>query len=204
MIIPTITGPESPEDYPFLVDLGEERFLRQISATEVGVFEGGHLGLTLRAEPAHDAVGAGVPTTLEETDNEEVTLTVHFREGNPASDWAPFDYPVVAGTGWPGGFQTTVVEMKNPLGEPGQVTDANPPATEPAPVPICKVPSLRGYSLRGAKKRLRAAHCVIGGVHFAFRATIDGSKVVKQYRAAGTELAPGTRVAVKLAAAASR
>ena len=201
MVLPTITGPEAPEEYPFRVDLGEEQFLRQVSATEVDAYYAGHSrAFAINAEAAHDAVGAAVPTTLELTGRDVVTLTVHHREGNPAAAWAPFDYPVVGGSGWPGGFQTIVVEMKNPLGEPGQtVIEANPPAsTEPAPVPICKVPSLRGDSLRGAKNRLRAAHCGIGAVHLAAGATLDKGKVVKQFHAAGTELAAGAPIAVKI------
>jgi hypothetical protein len=46
--------------------------------------------------------------------------------------------------------------------------------------------------------RLRAAHCAIGQVHLAAGATAGKGKVVKQFRAAGTDLAAGTPVAVKL------
>lgn len=99
MSFPAITGPQAPEEYPFHVNLGEELVLRQVSATEVGVYyySYGVLAFTLSAEPAHDAEGATVPTTLEETGNAQVTLDVHHREGNPAAGWAPFDYPVVGG-----------------------------------------------------------------------------------------------------------
>jgi hypothetical protein len=201
MVFGTIAGPEAPEEYPFHVGLGEEQFLEQISATEVGAFYPGHApAFLLSAEAAHDAVGATVPTTLQQTGPEQVTLTVHHREGNPAADGAPFVYPITAGTGWPGGFHTVTVEMNNPLGNAGEgVRETNPPApTEPIPVPTCKVPSLRGDSLRGAKNRLRAAHCGIGAVRLAAGATAGNGKVVKQFHAAGTELAAGAPVAVKL------
>jgi hypothetical protein len=201
MVFGTITGPEAPEEYPFHVGLGEEQELRQISATEVGVFEYGHLVFTLRAGTASDAEGARVPTTLEQTGNEEVMLTVRYRQGNPAAGWAPFDYPIVSGPGWPGGFQTEIVIMKNPLGEAEEsIREANPPASlEDPPAPSCKVPSLRGYSLRGAKNRLRAAHCGIGAVRLAAGATAAKGKVVKQFDPAGLELTAGAPVAVKLA-----
>jgi hypothetical protein len=142
-----------------------------------------------------------VPTTLRQTGREQVTLTVHYREGNPAAGGAPFVYPITAGTGWPGGFQTVIVEMNNPFGNANEsVRETNPPApTEPIPAPSCKVPSLRGYSLRGAKNRLRAAHCGIGAVRIAAGATAGKGKVVKQFHPAGLELVAGAPVAVKLA-----
>ena len=202
MSFPTITGPEAPEEYPFNLNLGSEQYLEPISATEVGVFYAGHvLAFTLSAEPAHDAVGATVPTTLQQTGPEQVTLTVHHREGNPAAGWAPFVYPITGGAGWPGGFHTVTVEMNNPFGNANEsVRETNPPApTEPIPVPTCKVPSLRGDSLRGAKIRLRAAHCGIGAVRLAAGATAGKGKVVKQFHPAGLDLAAGAPVAVKLA-----
>jgi hypothetical protein len=202
MQFPTITGPEAPEEYPFRVDLGEEQFLRQVSATEVDVYYAGHQrAFSITAEEAHDAVGAAVPTTLEETGPAEVTLTVHHREGNPGAAGASFVYPISAGSGWTGGFTTVVVPMENPFAQAERkIIEANPPAAiEPPPVITCKVPTLRGYSLRGAKNRLRAAHCGIGAVRLATGATAAKGKVVKQFHPAGSELATGAPVAVKLA-----
>jgi hypothetical protein len=201
MPFPTITGPEAPEEYPFRVDLGEEQFLEQVSSTEVDADYPGHLpAFSITVEPAHDADGATVPTTLELSGREVITLIVHHREGNPAAAWAPFDYPVVGGSGWPGGFRTIVVPMENPFAEAERkIVEANPPAAlEPLPVIACKVPRLRGYSLRGAKNRLRAAHCGIGAIRLAAEATLGKGKVVKQFHPAGTELAAGAPVAVKL------
>jgi hypothetical protein len=201
MYFPEITGSEAADEYPFKVTLGEGQFLRQASSTEVDVDSAGHLGATpITAEEAHDADGAAVPTTLELTSQDVVTLTVHHREGDPAAAWAPFHYPVVDGPGWPGGFQTVTVPMENPFAESERkIIEANPAATlEPAPAITCKVPTLRGYSLRGAKNRLRAAHCGIGAVHLATGATVGKGKVVKQFHDAGTELAAGSPVAVKL------
>jgi PASTA domain len=201
MVLGTITGPEAPEEYPFRIDLGEEQFLEQVSPTEVDADYPGHSrAFAITAEPAHDAVGAAVPTTLELTARDIVTLTIHHREGNPAAAWASFVYPISGGAGWAGGFRTIVVPMENPFAEAERkIIEANPAATlEPLPVPTCKVPSLDGYSLRGAKNRLRAAHCGIGAVHLAAAATAGKGKVVKQFHSAGTELAAGAPVAVKL------
>ena len=178
-------------------------FLEQVSATQVEAYYAGHLpAFEITANEAHDADGATVPTTLELTGREVVTLTVHHREGNPAAAWAPFAYPIIGGPGWPGGFRTIVVPLENPFAiaeAERKIIEANPPApTEPLPVITCKVPTLRGYSLRGAKNRLRAAHCGIGAVRLAAGATAGKGKVVKQFHPAGTELAAGAPVAVKL------
>jgi hypothetical protein len=190
MVLPAITGPGAPQEYPFRVDLGEEQKLTQVSETEALVeYPGGEKAFSIRAEDAHDAEGATVPTSLWVSGRDVVTWVVHYRAGNPAAGGAPFLYPITAGSGWPGGFRTIVVPMTNPLGEPV--------VTEPAKTP-CTVPALRGLGLRGAKARLRAAHCAIGQVRLAKGATAAKGKVVKQFRAAGAELAAGAPVAVKL------
>ena len=201
MVFPEITGPEAPEEYPFHVTLGEEQFLRPVSATEVDAYYPGYQrAFPIIAEEAHDAVGTTVPTTVKLTARDVVTLTVHHREGNPAAAGASFVYPISGGGGWTGGFTTVVVPMENPFAElERKIIEANPPATlEPLPEITCEVPTLRGYSLRGAKNRLRAAHCGFGAVHLAVGATLGKGKVVKQFHPAGTELAAGAPVAVKL------
>jgi hypothetical protein len=182
-----------------------------VSPTEVQVvYTDGTESFAITAEKAHDADGARVPTTLEMTGEDEITLTVHHRAGNPAADGAPFDYPITAGEGWEGGpYQTVIVkgppdetelrEMSERERIERKILEASPAAqVEPPPVVACRVPTLSGYSLRGAKNRLRAAHCGIGAVHIAAGATAGKGKVVKQFHAAGTELAAGAPVAVKL------
>jgi hypothetical protein len=211
-----ITGPESPERHPLRVTLREEQFLEQVSPTEVEAEYAGHsLAFRIVATKAHDADGTNVPTTLEVTGRDVVTLVVHHRAGNPAAGGAPFDYPITPGEGWEGGFQTIIVkgppdetelrEMSERERMEKTIIEASPAAQiEPPPVPTCKVPTLRGYALRGAKNLLRGAHCGIGAVRLAAGATVGKGKVVKQFRAAGTELAAGAPVAVKLGATAPR
>src|ERR1700760_3785149 len=117
---------------------------------------------TLTATPAHDAVGATVPTTLVITGADVVTLTVHHRAGNPAAGEAPFTYPVVAGSGWSGGFRTIVVELRNPnrAAQEQALREASQPAeVEPPPKPDCHVPNLVGLSRKEAAGKLRGAHC---------------------------------------------
>jgi PASTA domain len=184
------------------VALGEDQYLEPVSPTEVQVSYAGHSpAFIINAEKAHDADGASVPTTLEETGRDIVTLTVHYRAGNPAAGGAPFEYPITAGEGWEGGFQTVIVQMSNPNGEPAvSLTDEPSPLI---PAARCTVPRLRGLDLRAAKARLRAAHCGIGEVHLDAGATAGKGKVVKQFRAVGLKLAAGAPVAVKLGAGAS-
>jgi hypothetical protein len=191
-----INGPEAPEEHPFLMELGPRQELRQESETEVGVFSSGELEFSIQAISQHDAEGATVPTTVTVTGPEEITMTVHFRAGNPAAGGAPFVYPILSGSGWEGGWHG-YASLITGEPKPAEATPLAPP-TEPAPVPTCKVPALRGDSLRGAKARLRASHCAVGAVHLADGATAAKGKVVKQSRAAGTVLAAGATVAVKV------
>lgn len=207
-----IRGPTAPEEYPFSVNLGEEQFMEQVDDQEVAVEYAGHVpAFTLKAEPAHAADGANVPTTLELTSRDVVTLVVHHREGSYA-------YPVTAGEGWPGGWREVTIIMGPPdekeIAEGLQreaeeakrrVEEANPPAAiSPRPSITCEVPALRGLPLKAVKARLRAAHCSLGEVRLATGATAGTGKVVKQFRASGTELAIGAPVAVKLGASGAR
>jgi hypothetical protein len=194
-IFSAITGPEAPEEYPFRVTLGEGQSLEQVTPTEVQVLHTGHRpAFTLTAGAAHDAVGSTVPTTLTLTGLDTVTWTISHRAGNPAAGGAPFVYPIVGGTGWEGGFRTTVVEMNNPM------PPATPPPATPLPAPTCAVPYLKGFGLREVKALLRDADCAIGKVRLGRGATRGNGRVVKQFERAGTVLAVGAPVAIKLAA----
>ncbi|MBS1892052.1 MAG: hypothetical protein JST59_12215 [Actinobacteria bacterium] len=195
-VIPQITGPEAPEEYPFRVSLGEEQELVQLTATEVGVeYRSGVMAFILRAAPMHDAEGAAVPVTLAYTGEDVITESVHYRDGNPAAGFAAFRYPIVDGSGWEGGFRTSTVEMNDP-----QQPATEPPAGPVSFAPTCTVPYLRGFGLVAVKKLLRDADCRIGRVRLARGATKVGSHVVKQFRAPGTQLPDGAPVAVRLGA----
>lgn len=189
MSFPDIHGFEDPEDYCWEVQLEEGQELHQVNETEAKVyFEGGHEAFTIKAMEAHDAIGTTVPTTLAVTAPNLITLTVHHRAGNPAAGGAPFDYPVVAGAGWEGGFQTYEVKMPPP-------TEQSPPPSQEPPAPQCEVPVLQGRTLKAARRALVAADCQLGPVRGRRH---PGAKVVKQYRPAYRVLPAGTVVGVKL------
>jgi sugar lactone lactonase YvrE len=115
MIFQTIRDESAPEEYSYRVKLGEEQELRKVSDTTVEVYySSGEAAFAINAEPASDAVGTTVPTTLRKTAEDVVTLTVHYKTG---AEGQPFVYPIVAGSGWEGGFRTINVEMDNSSGE---------------------------------------------------------------------------------------
>lgn len=187
-VFPAIYSPAEPEEFSWEVTLGEEQELRQIDEEEVGVYySDGPLAFVIHAEPAHDAVGATVPTTLRKMGEKVITLTVHHREGNPAAGGAPFVYPIVAGPGWEGGFVTTIIEM--PPGEK-ELSEGDEKR--------CRVPALRGATVAGARRRLLRADCRLGAVTRSAGVTRKTGRVVHQAEPAGSSLAQDARVGIKL------
>lgn len=189
MSFPTIHSSADPEEYSWEVELGAEQELRALDDTHAAVYwtaPGEHVAFSIEAAKAHDAVGATVPTAIEVTQPNIITLTVHHRAGNPAAGGASFTYPISQGPGWEGGFQTYAVVM--------------PPATEQAPPPPvlrCTVPALDGLTLKGAIRQLRRSNCGLGEVRGE---RVRGARVVRQFRKAGRSLPVGARVGVKLLA----
>jgi hypothetical protein len=180
----TIHSPADPEDYCWEVELGEEQELRWVDDqhAEVIYTDGEHVAVTITATEAHDAEGSAVPTSIAVSGGNVITLTVHHRAGNPAAGGAAFDYPITQGVGWEGGFHTYEIQM--------------PPAAVVVQAPAsCVVPGLLGRKLKENRLRLRTAGCKLGKVRGERR---RGARVVKQSREAGSVLAAGARVAVKL------
>jgi sugar lactone lactonase YvrE len=95
-----------PESFSWTVRLGFDQVLQQVDDTHaVVMYEEGAPAFTITAQPAHDAVGTAVPTSLLVTDGNTITYKVHHRAPGPTG--APFVYPVVGGAGWQGGFMST-------------------------------------------------------------------------------------------------
>lgn len=188
MAFPAIQGSAEPEEFSWEVQLGEDEELRAIDDRHAGVYwvEGEEevLTMTITAQAAHDAEGTTVPTTIAVTEPDIITLTVHHRAGNPLAGGAPFDYPVVAGEGWEGGFQTHVAQILVP-----------PPGVQPTQELRCQVPDLSGRTLKASRRLLRRSNCKLGPVRGERG---KGTKVAKQYRTPGRSLPVGTAVGVKL------
>lgn len=190
MVFSSIEGPSDPEEFSWEVTLDGDQELQQVDDQHAKVVYAGSgvqaFGIT--AQRAHDAVGSEVPTSLAVSGN-VLTLTVHHRAGNPATGGTPFVYPVIAGAGWEGGFETAQLLMPPPElpAERGEST------SEPVG---CVVPALVGKSLKGDRRRLRKADCELGLV---WGKRSKAARVVKQNRQPGELLAPGAKVSVTLA-----
>jgi IPT/TIG domain/PASTA domain len=78
----------------------------------------------------------------------------------------------------------------------------SPPAPTPtpiaAPAPTCKVPNLKGRTLKTSKQRIRAADCKVGSVSKKPAAPGKGGKVIGQSAKPGTVLPAGSVVKVTL------
>lgn len=192
MTFPSIGDPSGPEEFSWEVSLSDNQELLLIDKQRAAVYyttESHHVAFNIPVEPAHDATGSAVSTSLKVSGGNVITLTVHHRAGNPATG-APFVYPVIAGEGWEGGFVTHWVEMPPPESRPEEaVTSASK---------SCIVPKLRGRSLKDSKRLLRQAECGIGKVRKLRGVTARSGKVVGQSPKPGMPLAPGTTVRVTL------
>ncbi|HEV2711962.1 MAG TPA: PASTA domain-containing protein [Gaiellaceae bacterium] len=79
-----------------------------------------------------------------------------------------------------------------------------PPAAQPSPSPSvpsaarCIVPSLRGKTLRAAKRLLVRARCRLGTVRWQRSARVPGGRVINQRPRAGTRLRVGAKISVTL------
>ena len=195
MSFSAIDAPDDPEEFCWELDLAENQELRQVDDQHAGVFytESGYQAFSITAELAHDAEGTEVPTTLAVVEPNVIVLTVHHRDGDPTAGGAPFDYPVVAGAGWEGGFQS--VEIVGPPDESELRPKPSPAPTEESRTPACEVPILQGRTLKSARRALLRAGCQLGPIR-GHRSR--GARIVKQYRPAFKTVPLGTAVGVKL------
>jgi len=126
MVFPEIQGPEGPEDYCWEVEMSHDQELVWIDDRHAAVYyNDSTLAFSIEAPPAHDVEGTTVPTTIAVSQGNLITLTVHHRAGNPAAGGAPFDYPIIEGTGWEGGFHTTEIQLAEP--QPAAAPEAPSP-----------------------------------------------------------------------------
>jgi hypothetical protein len=187
-----IQGPDGPEEFSWEVSLYEGQALRAIDeqSAEVYYTDPEHHAFSITAELAHDSEGKAVPTTLAITQPNIITLTVHHRDG-PAAGGNPFDYPVLPGEGWEGGFQP--VEILGPPDE-SSLSSVPAPGELPPPPATCVVPDLTGRTLRASRKILHQSHCRLGAVRGE---QVRSAHVVTQYRQIGRSVPLWTKVDVK-------
>jgi hypothetical protein len=130
LTFPVIHDASDPEEFSWEVLLGKDQELRQVNNQRAEVvYPDETVAASIVAEAAHDVTGAAVPTSLSVSEGDIVTLFVHHRAGNPATG-APFDYPITAGEGWEGGFETTFVRMPPPE-PPVEAPRAEDPPSRP-------------------------------------------------------------------------
>ncbi len=198
---PTIQSPADPEEFSWRVTLSEEQQLEAVDDKTARVrYADGHTAFVITAEPAHDADGSTVPTSLVVSGVDVVTLYVHHRAGDPAANGAPFAYPIINGLGWEGGFSTVVI--KGPpddqeLREERERIERER-SGKPEALKGCAVPRLKGKSLKASKRRLREAGCRVGKVTRLAGATAESGRVIRQSPAPGTMRVQGSVVRVTL------
>jgi sugar lactone lactonase YvrE len=104
----TIRDSSAPENYSWRINMRFGQYLEQVDSQHIRVDWGnGEEAWMISAEPAHDALGHAVPTTLEVTENTNITLTVHHRE-------AQVVYPVSAGESYITEYAIVTVEIPSP------------------------------------------------------------------------------------------
>jgi IPT/TIG domain/PASTA domain len=99
----------------------------------------------------------------------------------------------------PAGTGAVPVSVTTPAGTavaPQAFTYTAPIVT---PAPTCKVPKLKGKTLKSAKKRIRAADCRVGKLTKKEGAKAKTGEIVKQVPKPGTTVAANTKVKITLA-----
>jgi NHL repeat len=113
MTFQAIRNSSGPEAFSWEVQLESGQELKSIDQQHAVVdYAGGYPAFGLSAVAAHDATGASVPTTLTVSEGKIITLAVEHHKA--AEEGHPYIYPIIAGVGWEGGFQTYSVEMPPP------------------------------------------------------------------------------------------
>jgi sugar lactone lactonase YvrE len=121
MTFEAIRSPDSPESYSWEVQLEEGQTLKLTSEHSAEIYyEDGTPAMEIDAEPAHDATGAEVPTSLAVSGGNEVDLTIHHHA--LTSEGKTVVYPVLAGSGYQVGHEEVIVEYppEPEEGEPGE------------------------------------------------------------------------------------
>jgi hypothetical protein len=205
MSFPAIKGPSDPQDFSWQVSLSQDQALEQLDdQTALVYYERDHeTAFEITAEPAHDSLGTNVPTTLAVSGSDVITLTVHHRDGNPLAEGAPFAYPITAGSGWEGGFETEIVKGPPDEAELRALRELHEREAQEAvsgqqEAETCIVPKLKGKSLRTSKAQLRLAHCRLGTLNAKRGKHLNSARVIRERPRSGMTLSPGSVVDLTL------
>jgi sugar lactone lactonase YvrE len=99
----TIRDANAPENYEWHLKLHSGQYLVQANPQQIEVkWAAGVTAFLITAEPAHDATGNSVPTTLSILEGSDISLSVPHRNQG-------YTYPVVAGQGYETGYATVTV-----------------------------------------------------------------------------------------------
>jgi hypothetical protein len=167
MTFQQIRTTSAPEVYTWKVSMYDDQQLKQIDKLTAEVYEKDeqevlHPAFGIRAEYAHDAEGTAVPTSLAVSAGNLVTLTVHYKAGNPAAGGAPFVLPITAGAGWEGGFVTEYVDIpdeeKEATSEPEQQWSGWTGVSPPEPIDASDTEATAS-GLAGVKRSFIHVNC---------------------------------------------
>ncbi len=100
LVFADIRSSEAPENYSWEVLMGKGQSLVQIDEWDAEVRNAnGSSAVSIRAQPAHDATGKELPTSIKVEGTNVVTLTVQHKVAGVV-------YPVVGGPGFEVGYET--------------------------------------------------------------------------------------------------
>lgn len=122
----------------------------------------------------------------------------------PASSFSVIAETTITATAPPsssaGSVPVSVTTLAGSASSPSQFTYLAPATTAtPAPIaPTCTVPKLKGGTLEGSKKRVRAAACLVGKLTKRGGATAKTGEVVKQVPKPDAVVPVGTKVKITL------
>ena len=166
----------------------------------LGTVSGGELGFDADVQPLPTVTGvspssgpaAGGTTVTITGTNFDGTTAVSFGSKPAASFSVVSDTTLTAVA--PAGSGTVDVTVSNPGQSAATAADKFTYTAGPPPVtPVCKVPKLKGKTLKAARKALKHAHCTLGKVKGP---TSKTAKVTKQKPKPGSVLKAGSKVNV--------
>jgi hypothetical protein len=104
----------APETYSWKVSLNEGQMLKAIDSEHVSIFnQDGTQALAITAQPAHDATGKEVPTSVSASEGNVLTLTVKYKGKG-------FIYPIIGGPAFQASYTLPVIwEPAPPPAEAG-------------------------------------------------------------------------------------